>query len=322
MLLIKNDAYSTLAVDLLATDTSISLVAGTGDRFPVVAEPDYAYATLQNAQGRKERIKIVARASGEDVMTIVRAQDDSAARFWAAGDLIECRASAAVLKPLQVLEGAVSADEILGKLGTSSVGLALLKAITQKAGRTALGASTLGDSIFIAATAQIVRDHIEVLSASQVGDLLGGKANLQATTNSLNALSASVATKADATATAAAIAGKANTLVIDTSTVYGTNATHNIAVSADKKLLLMVSYNGGNASNTSVYGNFAYGLGALSASRTFANGGVDYQTPFGFSMQAILQPTGSANLQVRMNTTRLDGGYGAPGDFFVTVIEI
>ena len=137
-----------------------------------------------------------------------------------------------------------------------------------------------------------------------------------------SAMASALALKQDASATAAALQGKADALGIGTSTTYGTNATHNIPVNGSKKLLLMVSYNGGNGGNTSVYGSLSWGLGGLSASRTFANGGVDYQTPFGFSVQVVLQPTGSTSLQVRMDTTRLDGAYGAPGNFFVTVIEI
>lgn len=139
--------------------------------------------------------------------------------------------------------------------------------------------------------------------------------DLAATANAAEARTAlDVYSKAETSAAA--------TSNVVTSTTYATNTTHNITVSSTKKLLLMVSYNGGNGGLTSVTGNFNYGIASLAASRTFASGTVDYQTPFGFSMQAIVQATGGTNLQVRMNTAQLDGYCGAPANFFLTVIEL
>jgi hypothetical protein len=138
MLLLKNDAYSTLAVALSAQDTSLSVTAGTGDRFPVIGGADFTYLTLQNDVGKKERVKVVARAAGDDIMTIVRAQDDSAPLAWAVGDLIELRLSAAVVAPLQALEGAATSDSILDNLGFGIFGKALAAISTAALGRTAM----------------------------------------------------------------------------------------------------------------------------------------------------------------------------------------
>lgn len=95
--LAKNNAYSTLASGVTSGATTLTVAAGQGDRFPIIASPDYTYITLEDASNNREIVKVTARASGSDSMTIARAQDDTAARAWSTGDLVELRVCNAVL---------------------------------------------------------------------------------------------------------------------------------------------------------------------------------------------------------------------------------
>lgn len=92
----RNNAYSTLAGSITDVATTLSVAAGHGDRFPVIAGADHTYCTLENAAGTREIIKITARAAAADAMTIVRAQEGTTAVAWNAGDTLELRFTAGV----------------------------------------------------------------------------------------------------------------------------------------------------------------------------------------------------------------------------------
>lgn len=108
---------------------------------------------------------------------------------------------------------------------------------------------------------------------------------------------------------------------IVSSTTYATNTTHSITISGTKKTFVSISYNGGQAGYATVYAALQWGLGSLTDTRVFINSVVDYQVAVGASMTFALNPTGSTSLQLRLNTTSLDGGYGAPANMFVTVTQ-
>jgi len=94
----KNNAYSTLAAGITNAATSLQVAAGHGDRFPVVAGSDYTYVTLEDTSGNIEIVKVTARASASDTMTIVRAQEGTTARAWNSGDVVEHRLTAGVME--------------------------------------------------------------------------------------------------------------------------------------------------------------------------------------------------------------------------------
>lgn len=94
---VSNNAFSTLAGAINSIVTSLTVGTGHGDRFPVITGADHTFVTLEDASGNIEIVKVTARASASDVMTIVRAQDGTTARSWASGDVIECRVIAALL---------------------------------------------------------------------------------------------------------------------------------------------------------------------------------------------------------------------------------
>lgn len=86
-----NNAASTLSGGLSAVATSVPVQAGHGARFAVGA--NYSYVTLQDTANNIEVAKLTGVTG--DVLTVVRAQDGTAARVWAIGDVISCRPCAA-----------------------------------------------------------------------------------------------------------------------------------------------------------------------------------------------------------------------------------
>lgn len=94
---VLNNAFSTLAGSINGVVTSLTVNTGHGDRFPVIAGADYTYVTLENVAGNIEIVKVTARATTSDVLTIVRGQDGTTARNWSAGDIVELRMVAALM---------------------------------------------------------------------------------------------------------------------------------------------------------------------------------------------------------------------------------
>lgn len=92
-----NNAFSTLAGGITALDTNITLASGTGDRFPVIIAPDFSYITFENAAGSIEIVKLVGRVAASDTLSIFRAQDNTTAKAWATGDIVELRVIALLL---------------------------------------------------------------------------------------------------------------------------------------------------------------------------------------------------------------------------------
>jgi hypothetical protein len=99
--LFKNNAASTLAAALTTGGTTLTVSTGHGDRFPVVSGSDWCAITLTNAAGDIEIVRVTARATGSDSMTIVRAQEGTAARAWQIGDIVSLRLTAGGLTQLQ-----------------------------------------------------------------------------------------------------------------------------------------------------------------------------------------------------------------------------
>lgn len=86
-----NNASSVLASDITAGTLSITVTTGHGDRFPEVAAPHYFMATLVDTSGNREIVKVTARTSGSNTMTITRAQEGTSARSFATGSVVELR---------------------------------------------------------------------------------------------------------------------------------------------------------------------------------------------------------------------------------------
>lgn len=112
----KNNAASTLSVAISASDLGLVVAAGDGTLFPSLTGGEYFYLTIQDLEENYEIVKVTARSS--DSMTIVRAQEDTTARSFAAGSLVELRITNQGLLD-KIAEGAVTANSVeLGDLET------------------------------------------------------------------------------------------------------------------------------------------------------------------------------------------------------------
>jgi hypothetical protein len=86
--LFSNNSASTLATAINTTDTSVVVASGQGALFPAVSGSDFFFVTLESGSVR-EVVKVTARAT--DTLTVVRAQQDTAAASWSIGAKVEQR---------------------------------------------------------------------------------------------------------------------------------------------------------------------------------------------------------------------------------------
>ncbi len=86
---LKNNAVSVIPDSINDTQTSITVVSGTGVVFPTLAVDDYFYATISSVANAYEVVKVTARSG--DVLTIVRAQEGTTALSFPASSRIELR---------------------------------------------------------------------------------------------------------------------------------------------------------------------------------------------------------------------------------------
>ena len=99
-----NNATTTLASTITSIATSLTVAGGDGALFPTLTASDYFYCTLANSSGTIEIIKVTARST--DTFTITRAQDNTVASAFTAGDKVELRLVAASLNDLPKLDEA------------------------------------------------------------------------------------------------------------------------------------------------------------------------------------------------------------------------
>ena len=89
---LKNNAFSTLALNISASDTGLAVASGDGAKFPALGAGDYFYATISDVNNNYEIVKVTARSS--DSMTIVRGQEGTLGLPFAANSRIELRITA------------------------------------------------------------------------------------------------------------------------------------------------------------------------------------------------------------------------------------
>ena len=103
-LLATNNAESTLASAISATDTSLIVSAGTGAEFPdaVAGESYFTLTIIDAATGSEVEIVKVTSRSG-DVFTIERAQEGTIAKSWSANDYVANMMTAGTLNVISDL---------------------------------------------------------------------------------------------------------------------------------------------------------------------------------------------------------------------------
>lgn len=120
--LATNNAVSSLASGLSNAATSLTLGAGEGARFPTPSAGNYFYVTIIDTLGNFEIVKATARAT--DILTIVRAQDNTTAKTFSAGSSVQLLPVAAVITDIfaainaKVSTTSYTAADVLAKLLT------------------------------------------------------------------------------------------------------------------------------------------------------------------------------------------------------------
>jgi hypothetical protein len=137
----SNNASGQLAASLTTSDTTIQLATGQGQEFPTPSGGDYFYATLTDSSNNLEIVKVTARVT--DTFTVVRAQDNTTARSYIAGDLLELRPTAAALREMQEFppSGTIVATTIVAAI--QELDTDTLKAATVTAGTGLSGGGTI-----------------------------------------------------------------------------------------------------------------------------------------------------------------------------------
>lgn len=95
---LTNNATSTLAGSITDVATSLSVQTGDASKFPTLGGSDWTYATLVDASGNVEVVKVTARSGAN--LTVVRGQDGTTALAWDAGDRIDVRLNVQALADL------------------------------------------------------------------------------------------------------------------------------------------------------------------------------------------------------------------------------
>lgn len=100
---LKNNVVGFIDSAISASDIYITLRTGDGATFPSINTGDYFYATLVSASNLYEIVKVTTRVN--DILTVVRGQENTTANSFAAGSRLEMRVTAqSVLDALQLLD--------------------------------------------------------------------------------------------------------------------------------------------------------------------------------------------------------------------------
>ena len=189
--IVNNGGISTLAVAITTTtQTTIIVAAGHGARFPSPTGGDYTLVTLENAAGAIEIVSIVGRStdtltvgiSGSAVANAAgRGQESTTAATWAAADIVEGRATAAIVarggnaKTTAELLAAGGAAFIgntpAGTIAATTVQAALNEIVTDMA--AAAGAANVGNTPagnIAATTVQAALNELDTEKAKLAGD--------------------------------------------------------------------------------------------------------------------------------------------------------
>lgn len=144
--LFSNNASATLASSISTSSTSITVSTGMGALFPTITAGTYFYATLTDSSNNLEIVKVTGRTS--DTLSVVRAQEGTAARAYAAADKLELRITAAVLDNLVQLDGAQTITGVKTFSGANAYGTPASVTLTNATGLpVATGISGLGSGV-------------------------------------------------------------------------------------------------------------------------------------------------------------------------------
>lgn len=163
MQLFKNNASSSLAFDVNATDNTLVLAAGEGNRFPSPAGVEFFLLTLTQGVGLESSWEIVkCTARSGDSLTVARAQEGSVGLAWAAGSKAELRVTAGTLVYSSSWEGITNKPAVIAAGADAAAARAAIGAGTGSGDVTLAGAQTLTNKTL---TTPLITGTREVLVA-------------------------------------------------------------------------------------------------------------------------------------------------------------
>lgn len=181
--LLKNNATSRLASSLTAGATTLSVTSGDGSKFPSPTGGQWFPLTVIKDSGVLEIMRCTARSG--DVLTVVRAQEGTAAQAFTAGDRVELRLTAAALAEFKqtdtisaFMQGMLDDADAAEARNTLGLGTAaLLTATTDRADKTVGRAMRVGDhGTGISTTAPTTLGNIDDTSEWSAGNYRANKA--------------------------------------------------------------------------------------------------------------------------------------------------
>ena len=159
--LFSNNASGSLASSITSSGTTITLTTGAGAQFPAISGSNYFYATLTDSSNNLEIVKVTARAT--DVLTVVRAQEGTTGRAYAAADKLELRVTAAVMNSLPQLAAAQTFSGANTFSGTNTFSGSTSLVSPTLTGTPIAPTATLGTSTTQIATTAFVQAAIPAL---------------------------------------------------------------------------------------------------------------------------------------------------------------
>jgi hypothetical protein len=186
--LFTNNASTTLASSILVGATSLTVVAGQGALFPTLAGSAYFYCTLSNAAGTTiEIVKVTARST--DTFTIVRAQDNTSASAFTAGDKVELRLTAVDLQNFPQLDSTntfASAQTFTSPIAIASGGTGASTLAGANIAVTTAANSFTAKQTFTGATGSLASSFINATETSTISATAAtGTINYDVTTQSV-----------------------------------------------------------------------------------------------------------------------------------------
>jgi hypothetical protein len=184
LILFSNNASGALASSITTAATTITLTTGAGAQFPAISGGNYFYATLTDASNNLEIVKVTARAS--DVLTVVRAQEGTIARAYAAADKLELRVTAVVMESLVQVTGdqAISGTKTFASAPVFSTPLAVTSGGSGVSTATGSGNNVLSNSPTLVTPALGTPSAVVLTNASgTAASLTAGAAQQLTTTN-------------------------------------------------------------------------------------------------------------------------------------------
>ena len=263
-LLFTNNASAALASSITTSSTTITVTTGSGALFPAISGGNYFYATLTDSSNNLEIVKVTARAT--DVMTVVRAQEGTTARAYAAADKIELRVTAAGMNSLAQL----GLDNTFTGINTFSTPIAVASGGTGGTTSTGSGAVVLAASptftgVPIAPTAssgtnttQIATTAFVAAATGTLGTMSTQNANAVAITGGTASGLTSLGVSGTATATTFSGAGTSLTGTAASLSIGGNATTATTATDTTNIL----------GSSSQAYGNY---IGSRAINTTYTN---------------------------------------------------